>query len=121
MTTMPVSIYGADEFYFTPIVGVAPQYENAKVVKVGKRRLVSLYAFNNSGTDVYLAVMDSVDGVTVNRLTPYLIPAGSYISVAVQGGERHENGIYLKAFTDAALSVAAGNVMFYKVWFTAYH
>lgn len=113
--------YPADEHYTTPSAAGVPAYENAKQVIAKKRRLVNLYAFNNSGAAVYLAMQDSANaGVDNGRIIVYPIGAGSFVSVAIHGGKRFENGIYLQAFTTAALGVAAGAVMFYDVDYMAY-
>lgn len=113
--------YGGDEFYRSSAAG-APVYENAKQIVAAKRRLVSLYAFNSGGADVYLKVQDSANaGVDAGDCTVYPVSAGSFISLAMHGGDRFEKGIYLQAFTDAACTAAAGAVMHYRVSWTAYH
>lgn len=115
-------LYGADENYLTPSVAGVPAYENAKQVITSKRRLVSLYAFNSSGDTVYVAVADSAAAMTAaTRVRVYPVESGGFASVGVQGALRFENGIYVKAFTEAALTNAAGNVMLWDVNYTAYH
>lgn len=111
--------YAADEHYRSALAG-APVYENAKQIIAAPRRLVSLYALNNSAGDVYLKVQDSANaGADNGPCTVYPVAAGSFISVATHGGDRMFNGIYVKAYTDAACTVAAGNVMHYKLDWTA--
>lgn len=112
--------FPADQHYTSPSTGFVPTYENGKLIQGSKLRLVNLYAFNSSNTTVYLAVADSVDGTTIANAVPYPIGPGSFVSISIHGGDRYEKGLYLKAFTDTGLSAAAGNVMFYKVDWTAY-
>jgi hypothetical protein len=111
----------ADLHYFTPQSGGTVTPENSKTVFTGKALLLNLYAFNNSGSVVYLAVCDTASTATAAvNITLYPIPATSFVNIATPGGDRIEQGLLLKAFTDSAGTVAAGNVMSYKVDWDAY-
>lgn len=113
--------YGADESYTSQLNG-APVYENGIQVATKQRRLVSLYALNNSGSNVFLKLQDSTNaGVDQGKARVYPVTANSFISVALHGGLRMEKGIYLNAYTDAACTTPAGNVMHFDVNFTAYY
>lgn len=123
---MFINNVGADEFYATPCddVGGGPTYENAKRLVLGKRRLMSLYAYNSSGSTVYLAICDSAAGVfsnaaigTCKQVIPIL--ANSYVSITTN--ERFELGILVMACTTNVMTVAAGSVMFWRAGWTAYH
>lgn len=57
-------------------------------------------------------------GITMTReplVTPYPITAGSFLSIGPLPGDLFSLGIVVKAWTNAALSASAGNVMAYKV------
>lgn len=113
--------YPADEHYKSADANGNPTYETTKQLIAAKRRLVNLYAFNNSAGTVYLKVQDSANGgADKGPCTVYPVFTQSFISVATHGGDRFENGIYLAPFTDAACTVAAGAVMHYKADWMAY-
>lgn len=112
----------ARQHYLTPVTAGVPQYENSKLVFSGQKVLLNLYAFNSdTANDLYLAVVDTVDTLA-NALstTVYPVAKKSFVQVAIPGGDRVERGLLLKAFTDAALTSAAGSVMAYKVDYTTY-
>lgn len=112
----------AELHYRSPGAAATPTFENAKSVFVGKNVLVNLYAFNSSGAQVYLAVVDTPDTTIASgtNTTIYPIPATSFVSIATPDGDRVEGGLFLKAFTDVALTTPAGAVMHYKVDWTPY-
>lgn len=111
-------LYPADQRYTTP----QGTWENKKVVSDKPVRLVNLYAFNSGGDKVYVGVIDTPDGNVANatRAIPYPVESGSFISIAVPVGQRIEGQLVVQAFTDATLSTAAGNVMFWNVEYMAY-
>lgn len=117
---------GADEWYSTACddAGSGPSYENAKRFVLGKRRLLSLYAYNSSGSTVYLALCDTVGAAfsnavigTCKQVIPIL--ANSYVSITAN--DRFELGILAVACTTNVMTVAAGSVMFWRAGWTAYH
>lgn len=113
--------YPADEHYHTAHVAGVPTYENAVQVIAAPRRLISLYAFNKHTATVYLKVQDSKNaGTDGGPIVVYPIAAGSFVSITFATGKRFENGIYLKAFGEAALTNAASGVLLYDVDFSAY-
>jgi hypothetical protein len=117
------TIFNPPDFhYFTPQSAGVVTLENAKQVFTGQNLVLNLYAYNSSGAQVYLAVCDTSGSSMTNaaNITIYPIPATSFVNVATPGGDRFEVGLYLKAFTDAAATVAAGSVMAYKVDYDAY-
>lgn len=124
MFNVKIIPHPARSHYNTPFgAGPVPTYENAKSITVGKMTLVNLYAFNSDPTNqIYLAVVDTPDNTIASctKLCPYPIASQSFIQLATPDGDRFEGGLFLKAFTDTGLTVAAGSVMFYKVDWDAY-
>lgn len=113
----------ARQHYTTPVTAGVPQYENSKSVFNAQKVLLNLYAFNSdAANDVFLAVVDTPDGTLASAVTTtvYPVPKKSFVQVSLPGGDRVEKGLLLKAFTDTALTAAAGNVMAYKVDYTSY-
>lgn len=109
--------FSADQNYLSPFALGSQVFENAKQVTTQPLRLVNAYAWNTSGNTVYLVVADSADGgTTFGRASGVIYPiaAGSYVAVSKHGGTKMSKGLWVKAFTDLALTTAAGNVMFYN-------
>jgi hypothetical protein len=109
--------------YFTPNAAGVPAYENGKNVSAKPLVLLNLYVFNSDPNNlIYLAVFDSPDGTQGSAATVavYPVPSQSFVQIATPGGDRLDKGLFVKGFTDTALSVAAGNVLAYKIDFTPY-
>ena len=87
--------YPADEHYVTPSVAGVPTYENSVKPFTSKRRMVNLYAFNNSANTVYLGVFDTPDGTQAasTKTVVYPIAAGSFVSVSIHAGDRFEGQV----------------------------
>jgi hypothetical protein len=116
--------YPADEHYKSVAL------ENGVQVVAHPRKVVNIYALNTGGATVYLVVLDKTVGpgalAAANPGTIYPILAASYVAVGTHGGDQFKNGLYLGAYSTAALAIAggapdAGNVMLYKAdWMKGY-
>lgn len=126
--------YPYDESYHTGTVGVLPvPPENAVQIITGVRSLGSLSATNTGGAVVWFAVWDAKPNANSNpaatgqnsrllELKP--IAAPGWFQFSVHGGTDLRNGLWVGAYTTAALALAggapdAGNVMWYKCEFGA--
>lgn len=83
------------------------------LLRAGKKRLVFLYVFNRSASTVYMALMDSVDGLAVTSKVPYPIAPGGFISLTFAGGRRFETGIAVKFCSDVGLTTPTGSADFW--------
>lgn len=119
--------YPADEHYNSAAL------ENAKQLISKVRSLISVKATNAGDNQVWLGIWDAKPDNgsnpaatgTNNQLLDIAPVAGNgWHQMAVPGGNDLRNGLWVGAYTTAALALAggapdAGNVMFYRVDFTA--
>ena len=126
--------YPCDESYRTGTVGTIPVVlENAVQVIPGVRSLGSLSATNTGYAVVWLAVWDAKPNAgsnpaasgSNNRLLECVpVAAPGWFQFSVHGGTDLRNGLWVGAYSTAALALAggapdAGAVMFYKCEFSA--
>lgn len=119
--------YPADKHY------KSTAYENAMQVFATPEKLVNLYVFANAAQELYLLVLDSNDGVhapaAANPGTVYPVGGAGqdgYVAIGTHGGDQFKKGLWVGAYTTAALAVAggapdAGNVLWIKAdWMRGY-
>jgi hypothetical protein len=98
--------YPADEHYKSAAA------ENGVQVIAKPRNLVNLYVLNVSAATVYLLVSDDAagpHGLAVNKGTLYpILAAPGYVAIATHGGDQFYKGIYIGAYSTAALALAGG-------------
>lgn len=103
--------------YLTPTLNGTPVFENAKQIIEGAGRIVGIYGDNSSADELYVLVADTLDGDNPaagdGALHAVTVPNAGFVSIA--GGQRFTRGLYVKAFTDPALTTPAGDVMAWNV------